>query len=171
MLSQRYDLRFYVSFKLEKRQNPAISWLNEKTKKIIEKEMELKLVRPIFGRKITPDIANPVLEKFRKLLESFKFEDEQVRVVMRDTYPLENFFVQEKENYLIGQYLLHFDVLNKHKGTQADNFSFVQPLLLKKIKKLKIEEDGVILKITDFRVFGEVLQNPENWPHDASTEF
>lgn len=169
MLSQRYELRFYIAFKLEKKQNPALNWLNEKTKRLIEKEMRLEVIRPIFGKKITPDIANPILKKFRILLENFRFEDSQIRVTMRDTFPLENFSVQEKENHLIGQYLLHFDILNKHKGSQAENYDFVLPILLKEIQKIKVEEDGVVLKVTDSRTFGEVLQNPKNWPKNADT--
>lgn len=169
MSRQLFEIQFYISWRLEKKQNPALAFLSEKAKNLIEKEMELKVIRPIFSRKLTPSVGNPIIKKFHNLLADFKFEDKCAKFYMRDTDAVENFAVQDFGHYIIGQYLLHFKIFNKGKETGEGNYGHFLPILLREIGKIKVEEDGVILRITGSRTFGEVLQDPENWPHDADT--
>ena len=171
MLSQLYSLSFYIAWRMERNQNPVLKRLSEKTKSLIKKQLDIQLERPLFSKKITPDDGNPCIKKFRKTLENFKFENDTIRVTMRDTFSVENFAIEDKEKFVIGQYLLHFEIYNKSPETSADNFSPIQVFLLNKIREIEVQTDRAIIKVTGSRCHGEVKQHSELWPKTGSTEF
>jgi len=168
-MAQNFDISFYISWKLEKRQNPALSWLSEKTKILIKKEMDPKLDRPLFSKKLTPSIGNPIIKKFYTALANFKFEDECAKFYMRATDAIENFAIQDFGHYIIGQYLLHFKIYNKGKESGETNYSHFLPILLREIQKIKVETEQAVLTITGSRTFGEPKENLKNWPANADT--
>jgi len=167
-MSQLYSIAFYISWECKRKQNPALNWLNQKTKDFIEKEMELKVVRPIFGRELATADANKAIRKFRSALIDFHYEDTDIKARLRDTDGIENADYERKKNSVIGQARLTFSVFSKAKD-YADTYSTTLPKLLREIMKISIETPKATLKITDYRTKGQVKEHLECWPRDADT--
>ena len=167
MQSELYSLAFYICWRIERKQHPIAKKLDKKIGEFVEKSLDAELIRPIFSKKMDPDLGNPVIEKFRKILEDFKFENEQVKINIRETFGIENFEVEDRGNYVVGQYKLTFNIFNK----TASNYDRVLSLLLRRIMRIKVETKEVILTVTDYRTHGQIKINDSVWPAGADTGF
>lgn len=164
-MSQLYSISLYICWELKRK--PVLSKFSEKTRALFKKELLPKL--PMFG-KLNPDIGNECIAKLRKTLEDFHFEDQCIKAHIVVNYP-DNFAIEDRKKFCVGQYRLKFSIYNKDKETAEENYKFVLPILLKEMKKLVVETDKAVIKVTGFRTHGEVKNDPELWPSGASTDF
>lgn len=171
MLTQNYTIAFYISFRMERKQNPIAKKLDGKIERFVEKTLDAELIRPVLSKKMNPDIGNPVLREFKSILDNFEHEDDCIKVSMRHPDGVENFEIEHRGNSVIAQYKLTFNIFNKDPETSASNFGHVLPLLLKKIMKIRIETKEIILSVTDYRTSGQIKLNEKNWPANADTVF
>lgn len=169
-MTQLYSISFYICWRLERKQNPIFYELSEITKKLIRKHLDPKLDRPIFSKKMTPEIGNECIKDFRKKLEDFKFDDGKIRVSLRDADGCENFAIEDRKYSVVGQYRLTFKVYDR--GETGENYDRALPKLLCAIREISVETNkGVTLKITGYRTHGQIKENESLWPKNASTEF
>jgi len=164
-MPQLYSISFYICWRLDRK--PVFDKLNKKAKELINKELLPRL--PGFG-KLNPDIGNEAIKKFHTVLADFHFEDQCIKAHMAINYP-DNFAVEDRKSFVLGQYRLHFSVYNKDKETTEENYPHVLPILLNEMKKLVVETDKAVIKVTGFRTHGMIKENESLWPKNASTEF
>lgn len=162
-----YSTSIYVSWKIERKQNPIIKKISDKATNLVERGLEIKTKEPLFLKKMDPDIGNPCIAKFRSILEDFKFEDNQVKVNIRTPFGIENFAVEDRGDFIVGQHRLTFRILNK----TVSDYGRVLPLILKKLLKIRVETDKVLLTVSDYRTPGQVKVNDSLWPKSGDTSF
>lgn len=164
-MSQLYSISFYICWRMERR--PVFDKLSEVAKELINKELLPEL--PKFG-KLNPTIGNECIKKFHTFLADFKFKDKQITASVRHPDGVENFAAEDKKDHVLGQYKLTFSVYSKAKD-HADTYAGTLPKLLNEIKKIVVQTDKAVIRITDFRTSGEVKQHPGRWPKDGETFF
>jgi len=130
---------------------------------------ESKSIKPFSSKRMSPDVANPAIKELHDTLENWKFEDEEIRVSVRNPDGLENLEIEDKRDHIVGQYKLTFHVYNKFEGAQASNFGGVLASLLRKMMRIKIQTDEATLEITDYRCSGQLKVKEDLWPAGCDT--